>query len=81
PDTLRHWMERHATARGDAPACIGPSGLISYAELHGRALVLAASLRALGLGKGDVIAVQLPNSLEFLLSYLAAGYLGAVVQT
>ncbi|MBN8940499.1 MAG: acyl--CoA ligase [Rhizobiales bacterium] len=81
PDTLRDWMERHAAARGDAPACVGPHGSTPYAELHGRVLALAASLRAEGLGKGDVIAAQLPNSLEFLLSYLAAGYLGAVFQT
>ncbi|MFX6023503.1 AMP-binding protein, partial [Acinetobacter baumannii] len=40
-----------------------------------------ASFRGLGLGKGDVIAAQLPNGLAFILSYLAAGYIGAVFQT
>lgn len=81
PDTLRDWMDRHACAGGGAPACAGPHGLMSYAALHERALALAAALRAHGLGKGDVIAAQLPNGLAFLLSYLAAGYIGAVFQT
>jgi cyclohexanecarboxylate-CoA ligase/acyl-CoA synthetase len=38
-------------------------------------------LRALGLGPGDVIAAQLPNRLEFLLTYLASGFIGATLQT
>src|SRR5207248_1751808 len=30
--------------------------------------------------RGDVLAAQLPNGLEFILCYLAAGYVGAVLQ-
>ena len=51
------------------------------ADLHARALALAAGFRSLGLKQGDIIAAQLPNSLEFVLCYLAAGYLGATLQT
>jgi cyclohexanecarboxylate-CoA ligase len=53
---------------------------VSYADLHRRALSLAAGLRGLGLRKGDVMAVQLPNGLEFILCYLAASYVGVVLQ-
>ena len=78
-DTLRDLVGRlgRATAR---TAIVGPQP-VSYADLHARALRLAAGLRSLGLKQGDTIAVQLPNSVEFLLCYLAAGYIGATLQT
>ncbi|WP_170181847.1 class I adenylate-forming enzyme family protein [Phreatobacter stygius] len=81
PETLRDWMDHHAAARAGQPACIGPHGVISYAALHQQALAFAGAFRAHGLGKGDVIAVQLPNGLAFLQCYLAAGSIGAVLQT
>ena len=62
------------------PRSTGPQP-VSYADLHARALRLAAGFRALGLKQGDIIAAQLPNSVEFLLCYLAAGCIGATLQT
>ena len=50
------------------------------ARSHQRALSAAEFFRELGVGRGDVVAAQLPNSLEFLLTDLAAGYLGATLQ-
>jgi len=78
-DTLRDLVGRlgRATAR---TAIVGPQP-VSYADLHARALRLAAGLGSLGLKQGDTIAAQLPNSVEFLLCYLAAGYIGATLQT
>jgi cyclohexanecarboxylate-CoA ligase len=81
PETLRDWIERTVAAAPDRPAVIMPGGALSYADLHRRALALAASFHSLGLRPGDVIAAQLPNSVEFMLTYLAAGYAGAVLQT
>lgn len=81
PETLHDWMDCHASARPERPACIGSDGTLSYGALHFRALAIAAALRALGLKKGDVIAAQLPNGIEFILTYLAASYIGAVFQT
>ena len=40
----------------------------------------AAGLHARGVRAGDVIAVQLPNSVPFVATLLAAGALGATVQ-
>jgi cyclohexanecarboxylate-CoA ligase/acyl-CoA synthetase len=77
-ETLRDWVERVPPGR---PAVLGPAGALSYGELHARALALAALLRDRGIGPGDVVAAQLPNGAEFILSYLAAGYVGAVLQT
>ena len=64
-----------------ARSAIAGAQPITYRELHARALALAAGLRGLGIGPGDIVAAQLPNGVEFLLCYLAAGYVGATLQT
>jgi len=80
-ETLRDCVARLAHEAPQQPAVIGAGAPLTYAALHARALSLAAGLRTLGLGAGDTVAAQLPNSIEFLVSYLAAGYLGATLQT
>jgi cyclohexanecarboxylate-CoA ligase len=80
-DTLRDLLARLAETRGEETAVIDAGAPVSFRDLHRRALSLAAGLQECGIGKGDVIAVQLPNSLEFLLCYLACGYAGATLQT
>ena len=52
---------------------------ISYRELEDRVARVAAALRALDIGAGDVVAVQLPNWWEFVVTALACGRIGAVV--
>lgn len=49
----------------------------SYGELHQRVRRLAGGLRELGVGKGDVVASDLPNVCENLLLQLAVAHLGA----
>ena len=51
----------------------------SYRELGDLVSRAAGALRALGVGRGDVVAVQLPNWWEFAVTALACGRLGAVV--
>ena len=80
-ETLHDWMTRNVRDASGHAAIVGPHGAWSYQELHRRALGLAAQLRALGIGRGDVLAIQLPNLAEFILTYLAAGYAGAILQT
>lgn len=80
-ETLRDCVARHARVTPEKTAVIGAARPLTYAELHARALSLAAGLRTLGLGAGDIVAVQLPNGMEFLVCYLAAGYIGATLQT
>jgi cyclohexanecarboxylate-CoA ligase len=80
-ETLRDWVER---AHNEAPqriAVASPATALTYSELHTRTRALADFFRNLGLGRGDVIATQLPNTLEFVLTYLASSYIGAVLQT
>ena len=80
-ETLRDWMDAHAAQSGETRALVGPDVSWTYAELHQRALNLATQFRSLGIGRGDVVAVQLPNSAEFILTYLATGYAGGILQT
>ncbi|MCM2393890.1 class I adenylate-forming enzyme family protein [Streptomyces albipurpureus] len=42
---------------------------LTYAQLHDRALRVAAGLRARGIGPGDAVALHLPNTLWFLVAY------------
>ncbi|RLC31921.1 MAG: hypothetical protein DRH37_01930 [Deltaproteobacteria bacterium] len=53
---------------------------ISFAALLERTEKLAHALAKQGIGKGDVIAVLLPNCVELAEVYLAAGALGAIFQ-
>ena len=52
------------------------SGPISYGDLAALVDDLATSLREFGLGKGDRIAMALPNGLETIASFLAASTVG-----
>lgn len=70
-----------AGAFPDAPLVISTAAgeaRTTLAELHAQGLRLAAALSAEGLHTGDVLAVQLPNSLEGVLLQRAAAALGAV---
>ena len=80
-DTLSRWLLRAATKTPDAPAIVGDGQSLTYAELATRVAALAGGLKALGLGPGDVVAVQLPNRAEYLVSYLAICAIGGVMTT
>ncbi len=71
---LWEWAERwpHRTALVDGPH------RLTYAELAARADRLAEELSRRGLGRGDVVLVQLPNCWEFVAVTLACFRLGVV---
>src|SRR5438105_94149 len=52
----------------------GPS--VTYAELRAQVEALVSQLDQLGLGRGDRIAMALPNGLEMIASFLAASTVG-----
>jgi acyl-CoA synthetase (AMP-forming)/AMP-acid ligase II len=72
---------RHAERLGERPALIDAdgAGTVTYGELPGRIGRMAAGLAALGLRKGDVLALVLPNVPEFVVAFHAAATLGAIV--
>ena len=80
-DTLSQWLVRAASETPDAPAIAGDGESLSYGELAERVAALAGRLKTLGLGFGDVVAVQLPNRAEYLVSYLAICAIGGVMTT
>jgi cyclohexanecarboxylate-CoA ligase/acyl-CoA synthetase len=80
-ETLATWMTRWVREFPQRPAVVSATGVLSYSELWNAAINLAGGLRRLGLQPGEVVAVQLPNCAEFVISYLAISFCGAVMQT
>ena len=65
------WFPEH-------PAILAEGVALSYRELDARATRLANALAAHGIGRGDRVAVYLPNIPEFAVCYLAILRAGAV---
>src|SRR3954454_11459748 len=80
-DTLAHWLARHAAERPDAPPPAGAGNVGTRGGLARGGRCVAQGLENKGIGAGDVVAMQLPNTLEFLLVHLATARLGAVMCT
>lgn len=77
-------VAQHATKdaivayRADQPPGTPPQRL-TYGALGKHVARAAGALRALGVGTGDIVAVQLPNWWEFAVVALAASRIGAIV--
>lgn len=92
PETSRryreagHWVGRSITdylddAVARTPgkmAIVAPGVRLTYAQLDVEVNSVAAKLRALGIGKGDVVSIQLNNCPEFVITHLACSKIGAV---
>jgi cyclohexanecarboxylate-CoA ligase len=81
-DTLITWLQRWMRQTPDAIAIAAPERApVSFGAALDQAERLAAALAALGIRRGDVIAVQLPSTPEFIIIYYAIARLGAVLTT
>jgi cyclohexanecarboxylate-CoA ligase len=80
-ETLWTLVERRAREAPEGAALLSGDTRWSNAGFRERAARVAGGLRALGIGRGDVAAVQLPNIPEYLATYAALCALGAVMQT
>lgn len=60
-----------------AIAVTGDGPVVTYDQLRRQVDSFAASLNQVGLGRGDRIAMALPNGLEMIVSFLAASAVGA----
>ena len=78
--TLWGLVEGRARDAPHARAVLFEQHAISNREFRDRALCVARGLSDLGVGRGDVVAVQLPNIPEYLLTYAALCALGATLQ-
>jgi cyclohexanecarboxylate-CoA ligase len=80
-DTLAKWLARHAGERPEEPALAFQDATLTWRQLEDRVLRIANGLQQRGVARGDIVAVQLPNIPEFILSYFAITRLGAVMCT
>lgn len=72
-------LARHARYRPDHVALVCEPDRFTFAQLHARVNKLANGLHALGLRKGDKVALMLPNCIELIVAYLASARMGFVV--
>lgn len=76
--TLGGLTEALAAAHGDRPGLVGGGQALTWGEVERRTRTLAAGLRRAGVGRGDRVAVLMPNRVEWVLLDLAVARLGAV---
>jgi cyclohexanecarboxylate-CoA ligase len=79
-ETLWQLVERRARDAPEATSILFEGIRLTNREFRDRALGLARGLADLGVARRDVVAVQLPNIPEYLLSYAAICALGATLQ-
>ncbi|EKF73555.1 AMP-dependent synthetase and ligase [Alcanivorax hongdengensis A-11-3] len=79
PDsTLSDYIRQHAETFPEREALVFLGQAISYAELNRLADRLAGLLLDLGCRPGDVLGVQLPNTPQYVVAFIAAARLGMV---
>jgi 2,3-dihydroxybenzoate-AMP ligase len=76
--TLWRMIERVITHSPDKTAIIDPGGAISYRDLGVRVEQLAMQFRERGFMPGERVVLQLPNSLDFIVTFLALARVGVV---
>jgi long-chain acyl-CoA synthetase len=84
--TLCELLAATATSHGDLPAYSDRDGgaawqTLTWRELAGKVLTLAAALVRLGLKPGERVALMLPNRIEHVLADLAVLHAGGVPVT
>ncbi len=77
--TIGRALSRAARLWGDRPFLIDGARRLSFAETDREVDRHARGLLSAGLGRGDVIAIWLPNCVEWALLWLACARIGAAV--
>jgi long-chain acyl-CoA synthetase len=79
--SVRDAIDAHAAARPDATFVLAPEpgAVLTYRELRGNAIALAAWLRSEGIPRGSVVSFMLPNGLSAASVFLGAMHAGYVV--
>ncbi len=80
-ETLATVLARRVRETPEREALTDGTRRLSYRELADGIDRMAARLRALGIGQGDVVTIQLPNWIEFAFVFFALERLGAVAVT
>lgn len=77
--TINSVLSANLEANPDKDALVFGNRRFTYRQINEQVKRLAAALRDLGIRKGDKVAVDLPNWIEFVLCYFAITRLGAVI--
>ncbi len=77
--TVLEYLSDWAAQHPDHPAILFKGSAISYGQLAERSDACAAAFAALGIGRGDRIALLLPNCPQFVIAELGAWTIGAVI--
>lgn len=78
--TLHEGLDDTAARHAEGIALITPTRRHTFAEFKAESDALAAGLLGIGIGPGDIVAVQLPNWTEFCFLQIALSRIGAVIQ-
>lgn len=73
-------LARHAAEKPEAPALTCGDDTLSWDALHRATNRLARAYAGLGVRRGDLVTIALPNSTGFMMAALAAWKLGATPQ-
>lgn len=78
PTTIRDLIERQADVRGKAPYLVfeDDGRVVTYRDLDELTAQFGHLLHRLGVGRGDVISLMLPNIPEFIYAYFGAMRVG-----
>ena len=79
PMNLSSLPDRRAQSDPDGPAVADGRHRLTNAQLLNRVRAAANQLRDLGIGVGDVVAVKLPNRIEFVIALFATWRVGAAL--
>lgn len=77
-DTHQALFARAVARYGDAPAAVDQYRSLTWNELDAQVGKAAATLSQYGIGRGDGVIVQLPNSVAYLETIFALWRLGAI---
>jgi fatty-acyl-CoA synthase len=75
------FLHRTAEVYPDRTALIDDARQFTWRQVHARCMGLAAGLRALGLGRGEVVSVLAPNSPEMFEAHFGVAMAGCVLNT
>ena len=77
--TLDQFIEQSVAKHADLTALRFATISMTYRELWGRVLRCAAALAELGIGKGDRVALMLPNCPQYVIAYFGTLRAGGIV--
>lgn len=76
--TLDEVLARQASGRGAAEALVTDQARLTYAQLFDQARQVAVGMRAMGLAKGDHVAILMGNDAAWIQIFYGAAMLGCV---